>query len=118
MGSDLVNAETRLLCPWLLETKGNGRPCFNVIHPHQIKTQIFVVEENPGFHDKYTEDVERRVWWVKDMRSSWPLQFRSFAVSEYTREDEISDEELDDPSSISSDDETISSMARKRCCRR
>jgi hypothetical protein len=76
----------------LLETKANGRPSFAAIDPYQIQDQIFVVEENQGFHDKYETSLERRIWGVKDMRTSWPLQFYDFPVTEHIKtlqEDEL-----------------------------
>ncbi len=108
-GSALQRAETRLLRAWLLETKTNGRPSFTVINHNQIQDQILVVEENPGFHDQYLTDLDKRVWAVKDMRSSWPGQFHAFAVSEYT----IKLQEHD-----SDDDEPISRnrSAQRDCC--
>jgi hypothetical protein len=67
------------------------------------------VEENPGFHDQYLTVLDKRVWAVKDMRSSWPGQFHAFAVSEYT----IKLQEHD-----SDDDEPISRnrSAQRDCC--
>jgi hypothetical protein len=84
-GSAVERAETRLLCTWLLETTANERPSFVAIDPDQIQDQIFVVEENPGFHDKYITALDRNVWGVKDMRTSWSLQFREYAVTEHTK---------------------------------
>ncbi len=109
-GSALQRAETRLLRAWLLETKTNGRPSFTVINHNQIQDQILVVEENPGFHDQYLTDLDKRVWAVKDMRSSWPGQFHAFAASEYTIK--LLEHDSDD------DEEPISRnrSAQRACC--
>jgi hypothetical protein len=109
-GSALHRAETRLLRAWLLETKTNGRPSFTVINHNQIQDQILVVEENPGFHDQYLTDLDKRVWAVKDMRSSWPGQFHAFAASEYTIK--LLEHDSDD------DEEPISRnrSAQRACC--
>jgi hypothetical protein len=100
-------AETRLLRAWLLEVKENGRPSFVSIDTNQIQDQIFVVEENPGFHDRYGSNLERRVWGVKDMRTSWPLRFREFAVAEHKK-------------TLPQDDSTHEPIPRRRskrnCC--
>jgi hypothetical protein len=100
-------AETRLLRAWLLEVKENGRPSFVSIDTNQIQDQIFVVEENPGFHDRYGSNLERRVWVVKDMRTSWPLRFREFAVAEHKK-------------TLPQDDSTPEPISRRRskrnCC--
>lgn len=79
------------------------------IDPDEIQDQIFVVEENPGFHDKYVTDVERRVWGIKDMRTSWPLEFREFAKTQLLKTQQEDD---------SSDDEPIprKRSTRRNCC--
>ena len=81
--SDVERAETLLLCAWLLETKPNGRANLDAINPDQIQDQILVIEECDSFQDRYQDDISRRVWAVKEMRSYWPLPFRAFAVAEY-----------------------------------
>jgi hypothetical protein len=64
---EVERAETKLLRAWLLEIKANGRPFFCAIDTDQIQDRIFVVEENPGFHDKYvTNQIQDRIFVVEE----------------------------------------------------
>ena len=110
-GSQVERDETRLLCAWLLETKPNGRPNFVNIDPNQIQDQVFVVEEYPGFNDKYRSNLEKRVWVVKDMRTSWPLRFREFAVAEYNKT--LVEEDFD---SVDEDSDSVEDIPISREC--
>jgi hypothetical protein len=81
LNSDVYARRTLLTRSWLYEvTDGvNPRPRYNTIgtvkQNIQIKGHILAVEEQPGFHNRYPTETERRFIVVGDMRREWPSTF-------------------------------------------
>jgi hypothetical protein len=81
LNSDVYSRQTLLTRSWLYEVTGgvNPRPRYNTIgtvkQNIQIKGHVLAVEEQPGFHERYPTDTERRFIVVADMRREWPSTF-------------------------------------------
>ena len=87
--TDLLLEESRLVQPWFLEKMSGEKPKLRIVEPANILRQIFVVEEHPGFPDRYLDNRLRRVLWVRDMRETWPLEFIKYARKVFSEKPEF-----------------------------
>jgi hypothetical protein len=67
--SVIYSRRTSRVRSWLYEVVGSLR---DNIH---VKGHIFAVEENPGFHQRYPREEDKRFMVLSDMRKVWPLVF-------------------------------------------
>jgi hypothetical protein len=81
--SEIYNARSHLVRPWLYEVKAgiNPPPMYRTIGSVRtdvmVKQHIFGVEEIPGFHPRYPTDLDKRLLVLSDMRTEWPNVFMS-----------------------------------------
>jgi hypothetical protein len=79
--SVIYSRRTSLVRSWLYEVTGglNPRPLYQVVGSLRdnihVKGHIFAVEENPGFHQRYPTEKDKRFMVLSDMRKAWPLVF-------------------------------------------
>jgi hypothetical protein len=90
LDSVIYSRRTRLVRSWLYEvTAGhNPRPLYQVVgsikNNIHVKGHIFAIEENPGFHERYPTEKDKRFMVLSDMRKVWPSVF----INEQARGDE------------------------------
>jgi hypothetical protein len=81
MDSVIHSRRTLLARSWLYEvTRGqNPRPTYQVVgsirNNIHVKGHIFAIEENPGFHERYPREEDKRFIVLSDMRKVWPDVF-------------------------------------------
>ena len=81
LDSEVFARRTLLTRSWLYEvTLGNNpKPEYTtvgtVLDNNHVKGHIFSIEERPGFHERYPEEVDRRFIVLSDMRKVWPSMF-------------------------------------------
>jgi hypothetical protein len=79
--SVIYSRRSLLTRSWLYEvTAGqNPRPLYQVVGSLRdnihVKGHIFAIEENPGFHDRYSREEDKRFMVLSDMRKVWPRVF-------------------------------------------
>jgi hypothetical protein len=79
--SVIYSRRSSLVRSWLYEVTGgqNPRPLYQVVGSLRdnvhVKGHIFAIEENPGFHERYQREEDKRFMVVSDMRKVWPSVF-------------------------------------------
>jgi hypothetical protein len=86
--SEIYSRRSLLQRSWLYEvTAGiNPRPIYRTLGSVKsdicVRGHIFAIEENPGFHERYHSEEDKRILCISDARKEWPHIFISDPTSD------------------------------------